>query len=573
MATATYPYDPTGDASTNFISNELHNVQPPANINDASFIIPRAAPFFLKSLKVKKGTTANAEVLLEGVHYMVTHHFVSMSYVLGTPLYSSITFLNRNYSGNVFLDYQTIGGQFVLDSYTGVEELTRQVYSIYSVTWEQVAGIIQGLPPYDHKMSGSDTTGYGDLVDSVKYLAATIRDKTTGGTGETGTAARLDAHLTAVNSHTKDQVGLGRVENYAIATNAEARAGTVNNKYITPLLVNVAIKYYLEQVGLNTAVVTIENLVTNYNNLANRVTGVNDNLNTVSNNLGNLASQVDTLAINLQDTRVEFLNNVNNANQMVDLLARDLLNVKVNVEDLGQDIVFNENEIAETNRKLDLLKDSLDLTNKTISGFDTAITDLTNSVAKLDPSKNPEKVQYFLGGFHKFIIPAKCKAKIVLVGAVTNGDTDPDTKLFEGSRYDNTNNSYYAIIPNMASAVATAPGGISGTLSGRVPSHSLPNAIVRSGNSAALQNTTPDGVTYTGGDGIVINSVTYGTGINGSPTQASAGAAYLEATINNATSTPLIYHVFVGQGKTSTTIAGLTRVNSGICVVELTKNS
>lgn len=572
MATATYPYDPTGEASTNRISNELQNIQPPADVTDASFIIPRAAPFFLNSLKVKKGNTANAEVLLEGIHYIPTHHFVSMSYVLGTPIYSSITLLDKNYEGKVYLDYQTIGGNYVLDSYTGVEELTRQVYSVYSVTWEQVAGLIQGLPPTDHKMAGADTTGYGEMIDAVRYLAATIRDKSTGTGGTSDAAARLEAHLQSSTAHSKDQVGLSRVENYAIATNAEARAGSANNKYVTPLLVLVAIKYYLEQAGIATTPVQLETLLINYNNLATRLTGVNDNLNTTSNNITHLASQLDNLANLLGDVRSEFTNNVNSANQQLDLLSRDLLNIKAQAEDLSQDIFFNENEINETNRKLANVETALKGVQTEIEKFTTNIKNISDTVDKLDPAKNPEKVQYFLGGFHKFVIPANCKAKITMVGAVTTGNTDPDTKLYEGSKYDSSNNSYYTVIPNINSPIATAPGGVSGTLTGRVPSHSLPTAVMRTGNSAALQTTTAEGVTYTGGDGQIVNSVAYGTGISGATTVASAGGSFLETTINNATATPLTYHVYVGEGRLSTTLGGLVRITSGICVVELTKN-
>lgn len=573
MATATYPYDPTGEALTNRISNELQNIQHPTDISDASFIIPRAAPFFLNSLKVKKGNTANAEVLLEGIHYIPTHHFVSMSYILGTPIYSSITLLNKNYTGNVYLDYQTIGGQYVMNSYTAVEELTRQVYSVYSVTWEQVAGLIQGLPPTDHKMAGDDTTGYGELIDAVKYLAATIRDKSSGSpTGGSDASARIEAHLMSGTAHTKDQVGLSRVENFALATSAESRAGAINNKYMTPLLVNIAIKYYLEQAGIATTPVTIENLLISYNNLASRVTGVNDNLNTASNNLSHLASQLDNLANLLQDTKVEFGNNVNSANQAVDLLSRDLLNLKAQAEDLQQDIFFNETEITETNRKLTEIEKGLAALTSATSNFSNTLATITERLDKLDPSKTPEKVQYFLGGFHTFKIPANCKAKIILVGAVTIGNTDPDTKMFEGSKYDSSNNSYYSVIPNLNSPVAIAPGGVAGTLTGRVPSHSLPNAVMRSGNAAALQANATDGVTYTGGDGVIINSVVYGSGISGAPNAASAGAAYLETNINNATSTPLTYHIYVGEGRLSTTLAGLFKASSGICVVELTTN-
>src|SRR5690606_24895118 len=39
----------------------------------------------------------------------------------------------------------------------------------------------------------------------------------------------------------KSDVGLGNVENYGIATQAEAEAGSVNNKYMTPLRTKQAI--------------------------------------------------------------------------------------------------------------------------------------------------------------------------------------------------------------------------------------------------------------------------------------------------------------------------------------------
>src|SRR5690606_38438902 len=59
-----------------------------------------------------------------------------------------------------------------------------------------------------------------------------------------GAQAKVDAHANRRdNPHgvTKAQVGLGNVENYGIATQAEAEAGTANNKYMTPLRVAQAI--------------------------------------------------------------------------------------------------------------------------------------------------------------------------------------------------------------------------------------------------------------------------------------------------------------------------------------------
>src|SRR5690606_26090200 len=57
---------------------------------------------------------------------------------------------------------------------------------------------------------------------------------------------------------TKAQVGLAVVENFGVATQTEATAGVVNNKYMTPLRVKEAVT---QQVGttVNTHVTNLSN--------------------------------------------------------------------------------------------------------------------------------------------------------------------------------------------------------------------------------------------------------------------------------------------------------------------------
>ncbi len=58
----------------------------------------------------------------------------------------------------------------------------------------------------------------------------------------------LDTHTkNKSNPHsvTKDQVALGSVMNYGIATQAQAKAGSVNDKYMTPLRTREAIDEFL----------------------------------------------------------------------------------------------------------------------------------------------------------------------------------------------------------------------------------------------------------------------------------------------------------------------------------------
>lgn len=55
--------------------------------------------------------------------------------------------------------------------------------------------------------------------------------------GDHGAEAYAHIQITSGNPHnvTKGMVGLGNVENYGIATETEAKTGTPNNKYMTPL--------------------------------------------------------------------------------------------------------------------------------------------------------------------------------------------------------------------------------------------------------------------------------------------------------------------------------------------------
>lgn len=69
----------------------------------------------------------------------------------------------------------------------------------------------------------------------------------------------LDNHVNNTsNPHsvTKSQVGLGNVQNYGIATQAEAEAGSINNKYMTPLRTRQAIENVLGTIEKGTKIVT-----------------------------------------------------------------------------------------------------------------------------------------------------------------------------------------------------------------------------------------------------------------------------------------------------------------------------
>lgn len=165
-----YPLDYTGAAATNRIVNETHNVMLPSGIDEISFIVPRAAPFFSSSLRVRR----NGVLLVEGVHYFLAHQFVEALINIGAPVNGSITFLDRTFTGNVVIEYQTLGGQYTLDDYSIIETLTRSMYNIRFVTWSQIVGLPAGFPVLPHQHNPNDFTGFDAVQAQLTAIAAAI---------------------------------------------------------------------------------------------------------------------------------------------------------------------------------------------------------------------------------------------------------------------------------------------------------------------------------------------------------------------------------------------------------------
>ncbi|MDF2596789.1 MAG: hypothetical protein K0R69_3130 [Clostridia bacterium] len=129
----------------------------------------------------------------------------------------------------------------------------------------------------DGLMSKEDKT----KLDGIDEEANNYSHPTTAGNkhipsgGDTGQYLKYSASGTAAwDTITKDEVGLGSVENYGIATLAEAQAGTATNKLMTPALVVEACKKFGgDIVGkvfsfeyINQILTNGENLLKNYNN-------------------------------------------------------------------------------------------------------------------------------------------------------------------------------------------------------------------------------------------------------------------------------------------------------------------
>ena len=249
-----YLYDPTGLLPANAITAELHHVAPPVDLDRANFIVPRAAPYFATGLVIRTGVTVGSPTLVEGVDYIYTHHFVEASQHLSTPVYGTIMFLNRAYVGDVYVSYHTLGGAYTLDDYGVVETLTRSLYNIRTVTWDQLIGVPVAFPVVPHPHDVADLTGMTEVVTAIQNLAIAIQ----GQDGNIGSLmSTLVNHIDGIAVHTKAQVGLPYVENYGMAGPNDLDTKP-NNKYASPAWVWSAIELFsLGEAGVSQASDTV----------------------------------------------------------------------------------------------------------------------------------------------------------------------------------------------------------------------------------------------------------------------------------------------------------------------------
>lgn len=250
----TYPFDPSGSRIINRIEGEKQVLSPPA-WRDFHFLIPKLAPFFQQNFKIRHEATGR--FLEEGVDFAFTHRFYGASKAIMKPVYGSILFFDKTLAGVVELEYQTLGGEWTIDGAKITEILAQKQLNPRITQWEQVAAVPQQFPVIDHEWDLTDMVGMGHVKDSLDRLASTVE---TTGVDNSSFIVHRDSRN---NPHgvTKAQIELGSVQNFPIATRAQALGGTYDEAYMTPRRVRQAFERFIEEV--NNRITTLEEALGN----------------------------------------------------------------------------------------------------------------------------------------------------------------------------------------------------------------------------------------------------------------------------------------------------------------------
>ena len=242
-----YPLDLTGLRPENLVTNESHT----APRERARGFAPLYGAFFTKSMRIVH--VATGKPLVKGVDFIALHLYEKATRATGQEICAAVQIINEDLDGEFLMTYQVVGGEFSSNVSVIEELLEALALDNRPVKWAEILGLPNAYPPSGHLHDVDDLYGFEYMVEALDRVRSAIllgdyydheeiRQRIVNLrefllSEDQKIIAMLEDHLQDKNNPhtvTKAQVGLGNVENFTIASLAEAQAGTASNRYMTP---------------------------------------------------------------------------------------------------------------------------------------------------------------------------------------------------------------------------------------------------------------------------------------------------------------------------------------------------
>lgn len=229
MPSITYPLDTTGLSPGNLIINELHTLTE-VNSNTYRVILPFFSPFYLDNFTLTHiAEDGSSHLLVPDVDYIFCLPFIGATRSIGKMLYGGVSINTDLIDGVLSVNYQTLGDKWVADKNYVLERLAELVYNPRIVTWDCVTNVQDTFPPTIHSVDIDNIYGQDKVLDALGNIVTAITVPPT-------TPQALLSHLLDDNNPhvvTKEQIGLGLIQNLSLATSDDIDGLNNVNKYIT----------------------------------------------------------------------------------------------------------------------------------------------------------------------------------------------------------------------------------------------------------------------------------------------------------------------------------------------------
>lgn len=242
-----YPLDPTGLSPDNLVQGDIKTM-----LNrPIRAVAPTYGAFFVESLKIRDMAT---QQWLTDQQFYAAELFQFPTERYGKAICGIVVITDPTVSSQIELDYQCLGGEYSTNSDAIVQMIENLELDNRPVAWGNLINKPDAFPPVLHYHDAGDIYGFEYVVHALDRIRGAILlgddashdaiyryiDDALGAAGNGSDAAlqRIINHENnTLNPHatTKAQVGLSLVQNYGVATQAQAEAGLSNETYLTPL--------------------------------------------------------------------------------------------------------------------------------------------------------------------------------------------------------------------------------------------------------------------------------------------------------------------------------------------------
>lgn len=252
-----YPLDLTGRHPDNLVVGERHGPCGPGN----RAFVPNYGPYYSKSLVVKNASTG--QPLTPSIDYKAIQTFIEPTQMTGELVCSVVVIEPSAYGIEVEIEYQVLGGDFSLST-TALEQMLEDLADDNRpVHWGEIIGKPTAFPPTPHMHDVNDVFGWqyvvaaleairraillGDVSSEEDFYAYVDMKFAQAMTEIAGVSEDLLAHISDFNNPhrvTKDQIGLGNVGNYGLASPEIAKLNLSNETLITPFTAKYAVDFH-----------------------------------------------------------------------------------------------------------------------------------------------------------------------------------------------------------------------------------------------------------------------------------------------------------------------------------------
>lgn len=226
-----YPWNPFQDLATNRVTDEAVHIQGGKN---GVIIVPRNGPFFSDKFVIKQRDSGRPLSMAAG-EYSFLHPFGAFIKRYNRLVWGAIQIKGVGSPADYVIEYDTIGGDFVLDDVAYAAAVANTLTAPRTIDWNGIVNLPLIWPSDPHDHPASDTMNYGDLIVWMQSYLDAITDTDNSVTFVSEFKKHLDADLQHAHKATLEMLGVAHLKDWAMAETKDINGNS------TELIVNVAI--------------------------------------------------------------------------------------------------------------------------------------------------------------------------------------------------------------------------------------------------------------------------------------------------------------------------------------------